>query len=278
MVREQPAKSYAAALAIVAIVMALVGIGYLAFLAFVEGILVPGEFAAYGLAITAVAAGTASFFSPCAFTMLPSYIAFAGGGVPRQDRPMLGTTLLAGTAASLGVVTAVSVLGLLLAALGTGVGANLSVTAEDPSRAAQGLRIGVGAFIIAMGLMHILDWSHRAPLVGKVASWAVRAQPEGGSVRALYAYGAGYAVVGIDWVNGPIPGCGRSLRNSDRWIRLGLLWCRAVHRHHGSTDAAGIARGGRDRKQCSARAQGLGSADPAGGQCGDAARRSWPHL
>ena len=194
---EQQARSYAAALATLAVVTALAGLGYLAFLAFVKGILVPGEFAAYGLAITAVAAGTASFFSPCAFTVLPSYIAFAGGGAGTGGKPALGSALLAGTAASLGVVTAVSVLGLLVAVLGTGVGASFSITGEDPSRAAQGFRIGVGAFVISMGLVHLLNWSHRAPLVGRVASWAVRVQPEGGSLRSLYAYGAGYALVGV---------------------------------------------------------------------------------
>ena len=49
-------------------------------LSFVRNMLMPGEFAAYGLVITAVAAGTASFFSPCSFTVLPSYIAFASSG------------------------------------------------------------------------------------------------------------------------------------------------------------------------------------------------------
>ena len=200
---EQQARSYAAALATLAVVTALAGLGYLAFLAFVKGILVPGEFAAYGLAVTAVAAGTASFFSPCAFTVLPSYIAFAAGGesiggLGTGGKPALGSALLAGTAASLGVMTAVSFLGLAVAVLGTGVGAGLSITGEDPSRAAQAFRIGVGAFVVAMGLVHLLDWSHRAPLVGRIASWAVRAQPEGGSLRSLYAYGGGgYALVGV---------------------------------------------------------------------------------
>ena len=61
--------------------LALGGLGYLGFLTFVRNILMPGEFAAYGLVITTVAAGTASFFSPCSFTVLPSYIAFASSGV-----------------------------------------------------------------------------------------------------------------------------------------------------------------------------------------------------
>lgn len=197
MTSGSPARTYAAALAALAVVVAMAGLGYLAFLAFVKGILVPGEFAAYGLAITAVAAGTASFFSPCAFTVLPSYIAFAGGSRAQGGRPELGQALLGGTAASLGVVTAVSALGLVVAVLGTGVGASFSITGDDPSRAAQGFRIAVGAFVISMGLVHLLDWSHRAPLVGRVASWAVRVQPEGGSLRSLYAYGAGYALVGV---------------------------------------------------------------------------------
>ena len=192
-----PARTYVAALATLAVVVAVAGLGYLAFLAFVKGILVPGEFAAYGLAITAIAAGTASFFSPCAFTVLPSYIAFAGGRWTQGDRPELGPALAGGLAASLGVVSAVSVLGLVVAALGTGVGASFSITGEDPSREAQGFRIAVGAFVISMGLVHLFGWSHRAPLVGSVASWAVRVQPEGGSLRSLYAYGAGYALVGV---------------------------------------------------------------------------------
>ncbi|MCH8849349.1 MAG: hypothetical protein IIC89_00825 [Chloroflexi bacterium] len=197
MATESPARSYAAALATLAVVVAVAGLGYLAFLGFVKGILVHGEFAAYGLAITAVAAGTASFFSPCAFTMLPSYLGLAGGGQMPDDVPELRLTLVRGIAASVGVVTTVSLLGLLLAALGAGIGTNLSITGEDPSLAAKGFRIAVGAFVTSMGLMHLLGWSHRAPLVGRVTSWAVRVQPEGGSLRSLYAYGAGYALVGL---------------------------------------------------------------------------------
>ena len=71
---------YVPYISLAGMLLALGGLGYLGFLAFVRNMLMPGEFAAYGLVITAVAAGTASFFSPCSFTVLPSYIAFASSG------------------------------------------------------------------------------------------------------------------------------------------------------------------------------------------------------
>ena len=79
--RQAPkANAYIPYIFLAGVLLALGGLGYLGFLAFVKGLLMPNEFAAYGLVITTVAAATASFFSPCSFTVLPSYSAFAGSG------------------------------------------------------------------------------------------------------------------------------------------------------------------------------------------------------
>ena len=53
---------YVPYISLAGMLLALGGLGYLGFLAFVRNMLMPSEFAAYGLVITAVAAGTASFY------------------------------------------------------------------------------------------------------------------------------------------------------------------------------------------------------------------------
>ena len=193
---QRAVRPYAAGLALTALLLGVGALGYLSFLAFVRGILAPGEFAGYGLAIVAVSAGAASFFSPCSFTVLPSYLAFtAGAGRPGEAH--LAGTLRTGAVAAAGVAVAVTAVGLLVAALGTAFGADLSIAGDEPSALARVLRIGVGAFVLALGALHILDLSHRAPFVGRIAAWAVRAQPEGTSSRSVFAYGAAYVVVGV---------------------------------------------------------------------------------
>lgn len=178
--------------------LALGGLGYLAFLAFVKGILIPGEFAAYGLLFTTVAAATASFFSPCSFTVLPGYIAFASSGNDVTSERRLPSALKDGLVAALGVVTVVAALGALVGALGTGIGPELGIVGPDPNIGSKALRITIGAFVLSMGLLHIMGLSHRVPLLGRISALAIRAEGEGGpSLRSVYAYGAGYVLVGI---------------------------------------------------------------------------------
>ena len=181
--------------------LALGGLGYLGFLTFVRNILMPGEFATYGLIITTVAAGTASFFSPCSFTVLPSYISFASSGQDAERDKRFHNALKNGVVAALGVVTVVAILGALIGLLGTGIGTDLSITGTNPSPVAMSLRIAIGAFVLSMGLVHITGQTHRVPFLGRIAALAIRAEGEGRpSLRSVYAYGAGYVVVGIGCV------------------------------------------------------------------------------
>ena len=181
--------------------LALGGLGYLGFLTFVRNILMPGEFATYGLIITTVAAGTASFFSPCSFTVLPSYISFASSGQDAERDKRFHNALKNGVVAALGVVTVVAVLGALIGLLGTGIGTDLSITGTNPSPVAMSLRIAIGAFVLSMGLVHITGQTHRIPFLGRISALAIRAEGEGRpSLRSVYAYGAGYVVVGIGCV------------------------------------------------------------------------------
>lgn len=180
------------------LLLAIGGLGYLAFLAFVKGVLLPQEFATYGLVFTTVAAATASFFSPCSFTVLPGYIAFAGPGGDMTPRRSVRRALRNGLVSSLGVVTAVGILGVLIGALGTGIGPELSIASENPNPGSRALRITVGALVSALGLLHLMNLSHRMPLLGRISAWAIRAEGEGSpSFRSVYAFGAGYVLVGI---------------------------------------------------------------------------------
>ena len=198
---QRTASTYIPYISLSVALLALGGLGYLGFLAFVKGILMPGEFSAYGLVITAVAAATASFFSPCSFTVLPSYIAFAGSGQDVEPSRRFRNALRNGVVAAMGVVTVVAILGTVIGALGTGIGAELSITGSDPSLVAKGLRIGIGGFVLSMGVLHVMGLSHRIPLLGRISVWAIRAEGEGvPSLRSVYAYGAGYVVVGIGCV------------------------------------------------------------------------------
>ncbi len=194
----QKADAYIPYIFLAGVLLALGGLGYLGFLAFVKGLLMPNEFAAYGLLLTTIAAATASFFSPCSFTVLPSYIAFAGSRNDVEPGRRFQDALKNGLVAALGVITVVAVLGALIGALGTGVGSDLSITGSDPSALAKGLRMAIGAFLISMGVLHIMDLSHRIPLVGRISAWAIQAEGEGGpSLRSVYGYGAGYVLVGV---------------------------------------------------------------------------------
>ena len=198
MSNQRTVAPYILPISLAVLVLAAGGLGYLGFLAFVTDVLAPREFASYGLILTAVAAAIASFFSPCSFTVLPSYIAFASSEGNAEPGIRFRDTLKNGLVAALGVITVVAILGALIAALGTGVGAELSITASDPSTLAQALRIIIGAFVLSMGLLHIANQSHRIPFLGSISSWAIRAEGEGGpSLRSVYAYGAGYVLVGI---------------------------------------------------------------------------------
>ena len=194
----QKANAYIPYIFLAGVLLALGGLGYVGFLAFVKGLLMPNEFAAYGLILTTIAAATASFFSPCSFTVLPSYIAFAGSGNEVEPGRRFQSALKNGLVAALGVITVVAVLGALIGALGTGVGSDLSITGSDPSTLAQALRMAIGAFLISMGVLHIMDLSHRIPLLGRISAWAIQAEGEGGpSLRSVYGYGAGYVLVGV---------------------------------------------------------------------------------
>lgn len=186
-------------LTIVLMAVVVGGLGYLAFLAFIKGVLRPKEFASYGLALTAIFGATASFFSPCAFTVFPSFVVFAGSSTGETSGERARRAALHGVVAALGVATSVAIIGLVVAALGASAGPSFSIFSSSPnSELAKALRLAVGGFLVLMGLALLLNLSHRIPLVGKLAAWTSEI---GGvsapTLRSVYVYGTTYVAVGF---------------------------------------------------------------------------------
>jgi hypothetical protein len=191
--------SYSVPLLTALSLLAVAGLGYLGFLAFVKGILKPGEFASYGLVLATVAGAAASFFSPCSFTVFPSFIVFAGPHSEDAPGIRLRSAVHRGAVAALGVVTTALVVGIVIGALGASIGPSFSIFSSSPnSLVAKGLRVAVGSFVAAMGLIHLLNWSHRLPLMGRVSAWATElSSTSRPSLRSTYVYGATYVAVGF---------------------------------------------------------------------------------
>lgn len=169
--------------------------GYGLFLWFVVNVM-RGE-VAFGLGFVAVIAGIASFFNPCAFPLLPAFLAQRSEAVGNKRR-----LVFASIAAALGMSTFNVLLGLFIGLLGTGFGASLKISGDTPNIAVRWLRGVVGLAMVYFGFSHIthkgnpLRWLnryfHKTPKVR-----------EGGSLAAFYAYGFGYPLLGIG-CGGPI--------------------------------------------------------------------------
>lgn len=182
-----------------AALLALIVTGYLAFRAFVTA----PEPGALNLYLLAAFAGVASFFSPCAFPLLPSYLSvytMAADGERARPRGALVPAL----AAALGVVTFDLLLGALIGALGAGAAAGLSISADEPNAFVQGFRGLVGLVLLALGVGQVVGWNLKPRLTERLIYQTRPARQGGrGPVASLYLYGLGYTAAGMG-CTGPI--------------------------------------------------------------------------
>ena len=154
----------------------------------------------------AIVAGVASFFSPCAFPLLPSYFSFYQTAGRRSDGPGKGAgkALKFGLAAALGVITFALILGAIIAVLGTGVAQSLSISAPEASQFVRIFRGVVGAILLTLGIGQLLGWNLKPTFVDAFAFYT-RPNQAGtrGSAANLYLYGLGYNAAGMG-CTGPI--------------------------------------------------------------------------
>jgi cytochrome c-type biogenesis protein len=180
----------------------VIGLGYAGFRYFaITQMPQPGTF---NLLALAVIAGVASFFSPCAFPLLPSYLSFyaaARGDDDPSSRP--ARTLGLGLAAAVGVVSFTLILGAIICLLGAGAGQALSISGPEPSQFVRWFRGGVGLILVALG---VAQWLNANLKPGLADSLAWRTRPNRHSQKpaaTLYLYGLGYNAAGMG-CTGPI--------------------------------------------------------------------------
>ena len=194
----QPMAQYVGRIALLGIVIA---IGYLAFRQL--AIAVMPQLETYNLYILAIIAGVASFFSPCAFPLLPSYFSFFSTQDQTAKQDKLAThlqsrTLQLGLIAAGGVITFNLILGALIGWLGANLGTTLSMTSPNPHPFVLWLRSIVGLLLIILGFLQWFGYNLKPGVIDQFA-WFTRPKREGSrsAVWSLYLYGLGYNAAGM---------------------------------------------------------------------------------
>jgi len=164
--------------------------GVLALLYFWNQLLRPGELGSASLPLVALIAGIAATFNPCGLPALPGFITLLGGntedaGVRQRLRLSLG--------ASLGAMSLVLVLGIMVAIVGSGTKGLIAPYF-------RWVQLAVGLFLVGLASLHMTDQTSRLPLVGPVMNLGGRmwnqamGQP---TMRGSYLFGGGFVLVGV---------------------------------------------------------------------------------
>ena len=94
--------------------------------------------------VSAFTAGVATFFSPCAFPLLPGYISYYVGSV---DEPSIDGAMARGIAAGVGALVVFFVLGILGSVVGNWIVHKM--TWAEPV---------IGVLVVVMGVIVFFDW------------------------------------------------------------------------------------------------------------------------
>lgn len=185
----------------IAVLAILVAVGYAAFRAYVLGVVSGSE----DLILVAILAGVASFFSPCAFPLLPGYLSYAY--LAPESREMNSAegwqVTKVGIAAAAGVSTFAIMLGLVIAVLGAGVTQGLGIAGPDPSQLTPFVRSIVAVGLIVFGLGQLLGWDLRPSILERAIHRARPRRDMAATTLGMYLYGFGYTAAGMGCA-GPI--------------------------------------------------------------------------
>lgn len=127
----------------------------------------------------AVAMGVATFFSPCAYPLLPGYVGFYVNSVDAESASVTGAGIR-GIAAGIGVLVTFAILAGATVWIGHSALSNITV-----------FETLVGGLLVGFGLLVVLDW---AP------SLSVSLPKRRSSVFGFGLFGAGYALAGAGCV------------------------------------------------------------------------------
>ena len=175
-------------------------LGYLTFVFFVANF-VP-DTGTLSLMTFAAVAGVAAFFNPCAFPLLPGYLAHQVKVTPERRGKGVGPLLYGGSVAALGVTTFNLILGGILAVLGVAFLGSLALASSEPNLSVRIFRGVVGILLIALGLSHLTGRGLSFGFLERLGH-PFRSIESASPTRQLYAYGFGYNALGIG-CGGPI--------------------------------------------------------------------------
>jgi cytochrome c-type biogenesis protein len=198
---RSPTRAWVQYATILTIFVLIILLGYTGFRTFAST-----DLSNANLYLLAVVAGFASFFSPCAFPLLPSYLSFyyRAGQDKTAVSPGIGRGLKLGLSSALGVMSFVLVLGVVIAILGAGAGKSLSISGPEPSQFVRGFRGVVGLILLTLGIMQLTGRNLKPKFVD-VFAYRTRPQRDGtrSAAATLYLYGLGYNAAGMG-CTGPI--------------------------------------------------------------------------
>jgi cytochrome c biogenesis protein CcdA len=173
---------------VVFLAMVVGGVGALVF--FWNQILQPGEFSSMSLPVVALVAGVAATFNPCGLPALPGFLTFLGGS--GEETPV-GRRLGLSISTSLGAMSLVMVLGVVVALAGAGTKGLIGPYV-------RWVQLAVGLFLIGLATLHLLGRTANAPLVGPIMRLGGRVW-EGAmdrpTPRGSFLFGGGFVLVGV---------------------------------------------------------------------------------
>ncbi|MCH8008866.1 MAG: hypothetical protein IIC91_08370 [Chloroflexi bacterium] len=172
------------------LLVAVVTGGVMALLFFWNQLLKPDDLGAASLPLVAFVAGVAATFNPCGLPALPGFLTLAGGsdeGIGFRRRSGLSL------AVSLGTMSLVIVLGIIVAFVGAGTKGLIAPYF-------RWVQFAVGLSLIGLAGLHLIGQTERLPLVGRIMTLGSRvwegsmgARP---TARGSYLFGVGFVAVG----------------------------------------------------------------------------------
>lgn len=195
-----PVKNWLVFLGYITLVVGLTAGGYALFIYLIVSAF-PNA-ASLGIIFVSIVAGIASFFNPCAFPILPGYLAQYYISTPQQEkrRSRLGTILLYGFVTAVGVIVFNIFLGAVVGGLGAGFANSLALSGPDPNIYIRWFRGIIGAFLILLGYGHATG---RGVNFSRLGHWIPRYQQSKNPTRNFFYYGFFYPLIGIS-CGGPI--------------------------------------------------------------------------
>lgn len=147
--------------------------------------------------------GTATFFAPCAFPLLPGYVGYylgrTGDDTPDGSLPMrLGQAAVVGIFTSLGFFVVYAVLAGVAIALGTQILANVSILELVVGVLLIGLGIGMATGRLQASTLHIQLPERRRSILGYVLFGVIYAAAAAGCTAPFFV-----AIVSLSLGSGP---------------------------------------------------------------------------